>query len=147
MTPIFNRLHVIATAFLAIAAFIASPQAASAAAGTTAATAAGKAKPPTRFALQVTDRKGKVRVVTIHDRSGRTQSLRKNSLMNCINLQRATAAFVATRIPYFALRAGALAQGCGTWIADQICWTSRQWYGGGARWIVSMVTQGHYSRC
>ena len=35
----------------------------------------------------------------------------------------------------------------GTANANTICWTSRQWWGAPARWVVWMVTWGQYSTC
>lgn len=46
-----------------------------------------------------------------------------------------------------ALRAGRSVPGCGDTLSSGICWTSRQWWGGGARWTISQITGGRYSTC
>lgn len=104
-------------------------------------------KKVTKFTLKVADRNGNVRSVTVGDSSGRVGHLRRNGMFDCVDIGRGIGGFVATRHPYFAMRAAVATRGCGTWMADSICWTSRQWWGGGARWIVSAITWGHYSRC
>ena len=37
--------------------------------------------------------------------------------------------------------------GCGDFLAANICWQTHQWWGGGARWLVSQITRGATSRC
>lgn len=53
--------------------------------------------------------------------------------------------------PFQKVRAALSIPGCvgtaGNGSADAICWTSRQWWGGGARWVVLMITNGRYDRC
>ena len=145
------------TATLAVTAIAIAPQLAHAdtkptntAAAKTTKTKTAKtktAKHTTKFTLKVIDRNGRARTVTLGDRTGRASGLRKNSLLDCVYLPSAVAAFWATRHPYFALIAGVRARGCGDWIANSICWTSRQWWGGGARWIVGAATAWRYNTC
>jgi hypothetical protein len=37
--------------------------------------------------------------------------------------------------------------GCGDTLSSAVCWVSRQWWGGGARWVIGEITNGRYHTC
>lgn len=65
----------------------------------------------------------------------------------CVTLGRNLVGFASTANPWLAFNAARRVPGCGAFNANAICWTSRQWWGHGARAIVSFATWGRYSRC
>lgn len=73
--------------------------------------------------------------------------VRSASPLSCVTYGRNLIPFALTGDPYNAVRAALAAGGCGSWIADTICWGSRQWFGGPFRDIVRIATRGRYDRC
>lgn len=70
----------------------------------------------------------------------------QRSVMDCISVARNT--FNVTRGNLWAaIGAVQSIPGCSSTISNSICWTSRQWWGSAARWVVSQITSGRYNRC
>ena len=48
---------------------------------------------------------------------------------------------------YAGFQAARNVSGCGGFLSWGICWTSHQWWGSGARWLIGWITNGRYATC
>ena len=65
---------------------------------------------------------------------------------DCVNVARSTYQVTRGNL-WAALDAYRNTAGCGGTTASAICYASNQWWGGWARWVVSTITSGQYTRC